>query len=41
MFNFILGVMLGAVLAPFWISLWAKIETTAAYKKALLFFNKK
>lgn len=40
MFNFVLGVVVGAAFAPFWMKVWAFVKETAAFKKLVAMVKK-
>ncbi len=40
MFEFVLGVVVGAAFAPFWMKVWAFVKETAVYKRVLGMFQK-
>lgn len=40
MFNFILGVVVGAAFAPFWMKVWVFVKETTAFKKVMSMVKK-
>ena len=41
MFEFVLGVIVGAAFAPFWMKVWAFIKETDTFKSAVAWINAK
>lgn len=41
MFNFVIGIIVGAAFAPFWMKVWAMIKETDMFKSVSAWFTAK